>query len=150
MRRVVIAVDEDGKSYVATDEEIPGDGQRLWTHDPESTQPWIDAIDPDRALPAAQPPPRGVMAALASLPAGHGTSPDDYRLAGMDERGFHVTRTVDFIYVLDGGVVLDLDRESVELGGGDFVVLQAARHSWRNPTDHAVRFFDVLVSGVKD
>jgi quercetin dioxygenase-like cupin family protein len=64
----------------------------------------------------------------------------------MDHRGFHVTRTTDLIYILSGRVLLDLDASTVELGTGDAVVLQAANHAWRNPTDERVRFLDVLMS----
>jgi hypothetical protein len=46
-----------------------------------------------------------------------------------NERGFHVTKTIDSVYVLDDGLVLDLDRGSADLIAGDLVVLQAANHA---------------------
>ena len=149
LRRIVTAVDGDGQSYVLSDEEIPDAGM-IWKADPGDTQAWIDAIDPDSVLKVVQPVPRGVFWVLAEYPPGAGMSPGHHQLEGMDERGFHVTRTVDFIYVLDSGIVLDLDKESVELRAGDVVVQQVTRHAWRNPTDQTVRFIDVVVSGVKD
>jgi mannose-6-phosphate isomerase-like protein (cupin superfamily) len=123
----------------------------IWTADPKDTQAWIDAIDPDSVLNMVQPPPRGVIWVLAEFPPGAGMSPGDHpNLEGMDEHGFHVTRTVDFVYEIDGGMVLDLDQESVELASGDVVVQQVTHHSWRNPTDRPVRIIDVVVSGVED
>ena len=64
----------------------------------------------------------------------------------MDERGFHVTRTIDVVYMLAGSVVLDLDDGSVELGTGDVAILQAPNHAWRNPTNDPARFIDVMIS----
>jgi mannose-6-phosphate isomerase-like protein (cupin superfamily) len=149
MRRIVTAVNDKGESFVASDEAIPDSGF-LWTHNPADTQAWIDAINPGSVLTVVQPPPRGVIWVLAAFPPGSGMERGDHHFEGMDDRGFHVTRTVDFIYVLDGGMILDLDHDSVELASGDVVVLQVSRHSWRNPTDRTVRFIDVVVSGVKD
>jgi mannose-6-phosphate isomerase-like protein (cupin superfamily) len=106
----------------------------------------LDAIDPGRIFRPAQPPAGGASWWLSELPAGKGTEPLADPPAGMDARGFHVTKTVDFVFILSGSVALDLDRESVKLGAGDAVVLQAANHSWRNPGDIPVRFLDVLIS----
>jgi hypothetical protein len=148
MRRVVTAVNEKGESYVASDDTIADSGF-IWRADPQDYQDWIEAIDPDKSFTMVQPPPRGVVWVLVEYPPGAGMEPTEHP-AGMDERGFHWTRTIDFCYVIDGGVVLDLDLESVELHSGDVVVLQAPHHAWRNPTDRPVRFIDVLVSGERD
>jgi quercetin dioxygenase-like cupin family protein len=48
--------------------------------------------------------------------------------------GLHITRTIDFDYVVAGTVHCILDDETVELSAGDFIILQAARHAWRNPS----------------
>jgi mannose-6-phosphate isomerase-like protein (cupin superfamily) len=149
MRRVICDVNDKGESFVASDEEIPDSGH-LWTSDPATTQAWIDSIDPETAFKLVQPPPRGVYWVLAQLPPGHGMAPAKSDHEGMDERGFHVTRTIDFIYVLEGEIILELTLDSVELNKGDIVVQQATPHAWKNPTDHPVRFIDVVVSGVKE
>lgn len=146
MRRVVVAVDADGESFVASDEEVADTGL-LWAADPQNTRAWLDAIDPGRVFTPAQPPPGGATWYLSELPPRKGMELLNDPPPGMDERGLHVTKTIDFIYILGGMVVLDLDRCSVELKAGDAVVLQAANHAWRNPTDEPVRFLDLLVSG---
>lgn len=146
MRRVVTAVREDGKSYVASDADIP-DAGLIWDADPTDSQKWIDAIDPNVAFGMMQPKPGGAKWVLAELPPGTGMAKADHGLDGMDQDGFHVTRTIDYIYVIDAGVVLGLDEGEVVLGSGDVVIQQATRHAWRNPCDHPVRFIDVLVSG---
>jgi len=46
--------------------------------------------------------------------------------------GFHTTRTVDFDFVVEGELTMELDADTVRLEAGDFVIQQAARHAWRN------------------
>jgi mannose-6-phosphate isomerase-like protein (cupin superfamily) len=142
---VVAAVDVDGKSYVASDEAIADTGL-LWTANPKDNQVWVDKIDVEHIFRPAQPPSGGAGWYLSELPAGKGMQRDEALSNGMGARGFHVTKTVDFVYILRGTVVLDLDRDSIELSSGDAVVLQAANHAWRNPTNEPARFLDVLMS----
>lgn len=48
--------------------------------------------------------------------------------------GMHETPTVDYVTVVKGSLVLELDdAKTVELRQGDTVVQQGARHAWRNP-----------------
>lgn len=150
MRRVVVAPDDDGRSYVVEDSDVePG---LLWNLNPAETEAWIDRLSAGTTFTSYEPAPGGALWAFAELPAGSGMTPieptDD--LHGMESDGFHVTRTVDFIIAVDSGIVLGLDKGEVELKAGDAVVLQAARHAWRNPTNKPVRFVDVLVAQVKN
>lgn len=144
MRRVVVAVDDSGKSYVGADDELPDSGE-LFRADPERIRTWLDAIDPAHVYSPAQPPAGGALWFLSELPPGKGMTPIAAS-DGMDDRGFHVTKTTDFIYILAGTVLLDLDHDTVELSVGDAVVLQAANHAWRNPTADPARFLDLLMS----
>ena len=148
MRRVITSVNPAGQSFVQSDEEIEA-RSILWTADPKDFRRILDAIDPATVLRYVQPPPGGMIWILVEYQPGAGMQPaaQPDHLSEMDERGFHVTRTIDFIYVLEGGIILDLDLQSVQLSTGDVVLLQAGHHAWRNPTDHVVRFIDVLVSG---
>jgi mannose-6-phosphate isomerase-like protein (cupin superfamily) len=55
-------------------------------------------------------------------------------LAGLDpdEPGMHATHSVDYIVIISGRICLEVDGgESVELGPGDLVVQNGARHAWR-------------------
>ena len=61
--------------------------------------------------------------------------------------GFHKTGTLDFIYVLEGEIGLQLDDgEIVELHPGDCVVQRATNHAWRNSGNTAVRFLGVMTT----
>lgn len=66
-------------------------------------------------------------------------------IPGLDERGFHITDTIDYIVVLDGPVILALDDDEVELQPGDIVVQRQTRHAWFNRNDFTIRLLCLLV-----
>jgi mannose-6-phosphate isomerase-like protein (cupin superfamily) len=144
MRRVVVAVDAHGESFVASDESVADTGL-IWTADRRNLASWLAALDLDQVYRPAQPPVNGALWFLSELPPGKGMH-ETPAVPGMDHRGFHVTKTTDLIYILSGRAQLCLDRSTVELAVGDAVVLQAASHAWRNPTAEPVRFLDVMIS----
>jgi mannose-6-phosphate isomerase-like protein (cupin superfamily) len=145
MRRVVVSTNQEGRSCVASDEEIADTGL-FWTVDPMRAQTLIDAVGPERVYAPAQPPAGGARCVLGEFPPGKGMQLLPEPLPGMDERGFHVTRTIDVVYMLAGSATLDLDDDSVELSAGDVAVLQAPNHAWRNPRDKVARFIDIMIS----
>lgn len=150
MRRLVVAPNSENRSYVVEDRQVePG---LLWRLDPADTATWVEQLSLGETFTSYEPVPGGALWALAELPPGAGATRQwaDQSLHGMDGDGFHVTRTVDFIVAVDSGVVLGLDEGDVVLQAGDGVVLQAARHAWRNPTDKPIRFLSVLVGQVRE
>lgn len=87
----------------------------------------------------------------------------DFGLARMQEGGtfflvyehpprsdgfWHATDTIDYIVILDGEVVLELDSGDVRLGPGDLVVDRGIRHRWRNETDTVCRTAIVNVAAL--
>lgn len=163
MRRVVTYLRDDGTSDVASDSDVTGHafvtvpGMRetpMWATgatgeiDRSGRDIWNDDL-PDLPGPGetrfhiVQFPPDAVY----SRP-GHdaGSAAEELRtvspgLAALFEPlspGVHTTDTVDYVIVLQGGIVLELDNESVTLETGDVVVQNATRHAWRNPYDVAV------------
>jgi mannose-6-phosphate isomerase-like protein (cupin superfamily) len=63
----------------------------------------------------------------------------------FDPDGFHVTDTLDYVYVLDGPVELMLDTDSVVLQAGDCVIQRRTKHAWHNHNDHPIRLLSVMV-----
>jgi mannose-6-phosphate isomerase-like protein (cupin superfamily) len=137
MKRVVTGVDEQGRSKVVSVQEFDASAPHtLWTYDPKEIREVIAAIDPaicaDWIGPEA---PGGViwrytpMKPRSEAGSSHGKHP------GIDENGFHTSRTIDFDIVATGELVLVLDTERVPLQTGDVVIQQATRHAWRNETD---------------
>ncbi|WP_317451388.1 cupin domain-containing protein [Gordonia jinghuaiqii] len=63
-----------------------------------------------------------------------------------DSPGMHTTRTVDYVVVLEGDLVLELDNGvTTELHPGDVVVQNGTRHAWRVPSDRPATIFVVLM-----
>lgn len=60
--------------------------------------------------------------------------------------GMHTTDTVDYGFVLDGEVWLEVDDgEQVRLTAGDVIVQTGTRHAWRNKTERTATLAFVLI-----
>jgi hypothetical protein len=141
VKRVVTGVDDEGRSYVVSAEELPAsDAVVIWRYEPADIARWIAGVSDEVAATTVEPPPGGATWVAATFPPGAwppaGADLPDLgevgAIPGMDENGFHTTRTIDFDYLLSGELTLLLDRESVRLQPGDVVLQQATRHAWRN------------------
>jgi len=132
VKRVVTGVDGEGGSYVVSADELPeADAVELWRYQPSDIAEWIADVPEEAAATAFEPPAGGVWWVQATFPPG-GERIVGPEYPGVDEEGFHTTRTIDFIYLLAGELTLLLDRDSVRLEAGDVVLQQATRHTWRN------------------
>jgi mannose-6-phosphate isomerase-like protein (cupin superfamily) len=170
VRRVVTGHDADGRAVFASDEEVepvtvaiaPGqEFHRLWGADAAPSFPDDGSLPPQAAY---FPPVGGFRFGLFSVPPqGSATLPPDLDvaaafaemedklpgLAGHMERnhpGMHTTATVDYEYIIEGEVVLELDDGAeVTLRAGDTVIQNGTRHAWHNRTDEPARLVVVLV-----
>jgi mannose-6-phosphate isomerase-like protein (cupin superfamily) len=156
VRRVVTGQTDDGTSVFASDEVVdpitlsllPGaEFHRLWGADDVVQLP-TDGRTADQAL--YFPPAHGFRFGYFSLaPDSQGLPPDldisaalaemGEKLPGMadvmerDDPGMHQTDTVDFLSIVSGEVVLELDDGAERLlRPGDCVIQNGARHAWRN------------------
>ncbi|CAN5733339.1 cupin domain-containing protein [soil metagenome] len=170
VRRVVTGHNADGRAVFASDEEVepvtvglaPGNEfHRLWGADATPSFP------DDGSMPAHVtyfPPVGGFRFGLFSVPpAGRATLPEDLdltaavaemeaKLPGMgthmepDAPGMHTTPTIDYEYVIEGEVVLELDDGAeVTLRPGDTVVQNGTRHAWHNRSTTMARLVVVLI-----
>lgn len=155
-RLIATGIDADGKSVVVSDSRIdartaaavPGYGwHRLWSMDEVPTAP-NDGIEPGG--PAHFPAPGGLRFVVFTVPPGTVKAPPDLdvdvslreledkfpgRSAHMEshQAGLHTTATIDFIYVADGEIWLELDdQKEVHLTSGDSLIQNGTRHAWRN------------------
>ena len=63
----------------------------------------------------------------------------------------HRTATLDFEYIIEGTLTLELDDGvEVELGPGDVVVQNGTRHRWSNRSDAPVKFIAITVGATHD
>ncbi len=154
VRRVVTEV-VDGRSRVASDGAAPaGWCDELWVTDgtdPLGADP--SGYDGGVGTAALEPPAGGARFRMVAVPpdaemravlAARDTA--DPARSGVDADGHHMTRTIDYVYVLDGDVTLELDDGEVDLHPGDVVVQRATNHAWRNRGDAPIRLLVVMVA----
>jgi len=129
VRRVVTGV-VDGRSRVIVDGPAPEVGgiDEIWASSPAEPL----GVDPTEWEITLEPPAGGLRFRVASIP------PNAAR--------WHITNTVDYLYVLDGDVTLELDDGNVLLHPGDCVVQRETNHAWRNDNDTPIRLLAVMAS----
>ena len=161
VRRIVTGHTKDGRSIVVSDEQVEGiaigalgaSATLLWGrtdvgHFPDDGSP--------QAMSDAFPPPGGCAIAIITLaPDG-----DDFHqfvhnalaaYADPDQPGMHRTPTLDYDYVLDGTIGLELDDGAeVVLGPGDLVVQNGTRHRWHNRGQTVARYLSITVGAEND
>src|SRR5690348_6878284 len=156
VRRVVTGHDAAGHSIVASDEVVPVNrigslgaaAALLWGRDDPGRFP-DDGAQP--RLSAAFPPPGGCAIAIITLAA----EGDDFHQfvhhglaawADPDEPGMHRTATMDYDFVLEGTIGLELDDGvEVTLRPGDLVVQNGTRHRWHNRGATPARYLAITI-----
>jgi hypothetical protein len=137
IRRVVTGHDKTGKSVVVFDGPPPqhhpmhgasvgADFVEIWSTPstvPELTS--LEASEPNER-PFTIMPPSGHLLRLISI-----YPPKD----GGHRTVMHRTRTLDYVVVIEGEVVLALDDSEVVLKQGDVVVQRGTNHAWENRSD---------------
>lgn len=173
IRRVATGHDAQGRAIVAEDELVesrspplmPGMGFHFLWHR-EATPCFPDAGHADAGgsyfpppgglrwlvftIPAErQPPPAGTDLALAKAET-EAMLPGLLGLMEPANPGMHRSDTIDFIYVLEGEVVLELDdgRETT-LRAGDTAVQNGTRHAWRNRSGRVCRLLVVMAGAAR-
>lgn len=164
-KRVVTAVDADGRSVIQEDAVLPAITAGLFP-DTEIFSVWgtegplqAPVQQPAKAVvPAFFPGPGGTRFGIFTFPpqqrdAPPGEAPEPDVLAGLveeiegklpglvgvfepDAPGFHQTATVDYLVVVSGTLTLEVDDgQEAELPTGTVIVQNGTRHAWRNYGD---------------
>lgn len=148
VRRVVTEV-VNGRSRVVQDGPAPtGWCEELWVTTPAAPY----GLDPTQVEPSLEPPAGGTRFRIATLPpdAVMRAALAEQQTEGVDAQGFHATNTVDYVFILDGPVELELEEGSVLLQPGDCIVQRGTKHAWRNRNDAPIRLLTVMVSVAAD
>jgi mannose-6-phosphate isomerase-like protein (cupin superfamily) len=148
-RRVVTVVDEEGRSRFLSDGPAPpvpnAFFEELWAieagddfgHSPvagdETLEGGAGAL---RWRVVTIPTDEDYRRMLASVP-------EDQRDL-VDPEGWHTTKTVDLVFVLEGDVALRLDEREVLLHPGDVVVQQGTKHAWYCRSEGPVRLLALM------
>ncbi len=144
MKRVTAGRTPEGRSYVESIEELPP-GESATVYDGVvSLDATVLAAEPDEGAKFLEPPAGGAKWRFAVLPPRD--KDPNLGVPGSLRGKLHTTRTVDFTYLVEGELVLELDEESVELQAGDFVVLKAANHAWHNVGTTPVKLLALLTN----
>ena len=147
IRRVVTGHDAQGKSVFLSDEPPPqhhemkgpgvgADFVEIWST--------TDAVPQLTSTPAAEPnaraftimPPSGHLLRIIEI-----YPPQD----GGHRTVMHRTKTLDYVVVIEGEIVLLLDDTETVLGPGSVVVQCGTNHAWENRSDKIARmaFFHI-------
>jgi mannose-6-phosphate isomerase-like protein (cupin superfamily) len=145
VRRVVTG-NADGKSRIVSDDVFTSTKWcQLWMSDEDDP----DGFDPgQKMLPIEVSSGSTAFRIIEILPKAElqVVLAERPGMADMfDPEGFHVTDTLDYVYVIDGPVELALDTDSVVLQAGDCVVQRRTRHAWHNHNDHPIRLLGFMV-----
>jgi mannose-6-phosphate isomerase-like protein (cupin superfamily) len=148
LRRVVTG-EVDGRSRVVSDETVTGTPycEDIWYTSPDEPLGRAPVAD-DTQL---QAPPGASHWRVFAVPTDQemhellGDLPDDGD-AMVDRKGFHLTETIDLVYVLDGDISLEMDEGEVLLHRGDCVVQRRTNHAWRNRNDFRVHLLAVMTT----
>lgn len=169
IRRVVTGTTPDGRAVIASDERIapdtiammPGAGfANIWGGDEPPTLPatgekphyvtWFPPatgyrVEQITIPPAATPAPHGIDMKEAAADM-------ERKLPGlldhMDPKhpGMHQTDTIDFVYVISGRCLVELDGgASIDLNTGDLLVQNGTRHAWRVPYDEPCTVLSISI-----
>jgi mannose-6-phosphate isomerase-like protein (cupin superfamily) len=170
MRRVVAGT-RNGKAVILSDGEAPRHHQfrqipqmaytLLWSTEPGDDLA-VASVDDTLGAASVLPAPgatRFIMLRLPPLTA-MGSADFDPAAAGAeqlqvlpglaelfepDAPGKHRTPTIDYVFVVEGELYLELDDEETRLGVGDVVVQAGSRHSWAVRTEGPAVIAAVMV-----
>ena len=140
-RRVVTGHDDSGKSIILSDgpppQNHPMQGPSVGANFIEmwgTTEPVPELT----STPVSEPNERQFTIMPAS---GHLIRVIDIYPPAMGGKRtvMHRTRTLDYVVVIEGEIVLLLDDSETILGKGDVVVQRGTNHAWENRTDSVAR-----------
>ncbi len=147
VRRVVTGHDPDGKSVVLSDGPPPqhhpmrgrsvgADFHEIWNAArsiPALTS--VEAREPNEREFTIMPPSGHLLRLIDIYPSGEGGK----------RTVMHRTKTLDYVVVIEGEVVLILEDSEVTLRKSDVVVQRGTNHAWENRSEKVARlaFFHI-------
>ena len=172
MRRVVVGQAADGRSVVASDEDVApitatllGDGgfYRLWGGDepvklPQDGAPvpvtgWFPPAGGFRfatVVFAPEAPPPADLDMDAAITELGSRVPGLVEVLEPDNPLMHTTDTIDLGYVASGEIWLELDDGAeVHLSAGDCIVQCGTRHAWHNRSAHPCELIVAMVGAAR-
>ncbi len=169
-RVILTRIEEDGKSslreeFVDAVRDYDESGKAVYI----SSQLWGTAdgltavgtgVNPERVSEPWFPGPGGIRYRFFTfLPASKGetgttvaplqevaTDSTNFVDAFDPERpGMHISDSIDFVHILSGQVVLEMEHNEVLVSAGDVVIMRGGWHNWRNESDEPCTVASVMV-----
>lgn len=133
-RRIVTGLDAEGKSCVIIDDAVPRPGSGTSVVWRTATVPADNSGRTDDAAPFSNAifHDGGSTFMLVELDVGIG-------------RFMHATDTIDYLIVLEGEVVIELETGEARIGPGGFIVDRGVLHSWRNDGPEKVVMASIIL-----
>lgn len=135
MKRIITENGPNGKSRILVD-EVVSDHQLIWE---TTSRNWLGEEPVEREHTLVFPEGHTITRSIAIPPDRLMAEYLKAGIPGLDEAGFHRTGTIDYVVLLEGKLILELDEGSAELAPGDIVVQRDTSHAWRNPLDTPAR-----------
>ena len=140
VRRIVTAHGAGGKSVVAGDAELEFSTGRIDPNIRAADLWWTPCVPVDDAMHDAQ------SEASPGMPGPGGTLLKVLDIAPGTKPLMHKTDTLDYVFVLEGEIVMLLDDGAeVCMRAGDIMIQRATLHGWANRSDAPCRIAFVLV-----
>lgn len=171
MRRIVTAIDGQGRSYIAEDGPAPAmmtielrPGYRnnnLW----RTTSTPVNVSEPDTSIEhrGVLPPKGGTVLRVIDIPpeekdpelrrkqteAVFGAMFKDahHDAAHARHPGMHITDTVDYAILLQGELVAIMDEGETTMRAGDILIQRGTNHAWANRSNKIARIAFILIDG---
>ena len=172
LRRVVTAMDAEGRSYIAEEGPspasftLPGSPYRndnLWRTGAAPSA--IAAPDDITAHRGVLPPAGGSVLRVIDFPPMAGSReeqaalaarvfatlyPDAEHHAGSSRSAsMHTTDTIDYAIVLAGEIWAVMDRDETLLRAGDVLIQRGTAHGWENRSAEMARMVFVLIDAAR-
>ncbi len=170
-RRIVTAIDADGRSYLAEDGPSPAGfalpeaafrSDNLWrtAAAPSSVTAEDDIVAHRGVCPPRGgtvlrvidfPPPSGTREEMAALAKGvfEQLYPDARHQPSERSPGMHETDTIDYAIVLSGEIWAIMDEDETLMRAGDILIQRGTNHAWENRSDAVARMAFVLIDGTR-
>lgn len=151
MRRIVTGIDNNGKAVFTRDDDSPHVlrmgkfemGELWYSESPDRIDKGLD--DPAAEHVGGIPDPGRVLMRYVVFPPDSEREQDesgknrvmssDFVLE-EDDPGMHTTETIDYGFLIEGELVLELDEGAeLTMKAGDSYVQNGTRHAWRNRGD---------------
>ena len=159
VRRVVTGHDAAGQAIFVSDGPPPhlidmAGGTAvadLWALDGPPLDPG-DGYDPTDTF-ALEPPPGGMTLRIIRLPLPDQSLPREQQFLhnpnddhfSKERPGMHATATLDFEWIVEGEIELELEDGCVRMGPGDCAIQRGTQHRWRvvgdGPCTYVVAMF---------